>query len=567
MDTPTPHQRLGLEFTERMCGFLVPGPGGDFGEMEARKPPAAVPFEFTVNVSTDDLDRMIEGPGHEAQITGAVTAPSLSGTPMTLSASVFTLFDEDPDRVETRTMGYRLRMEGSEGRKLFLKGFKYIREENMLHVWHDTTTLYITLHEGVDASGPVVGRGILHIEPADFLRELTTLKVTNAADKSEQLGGMARFGSSFAGVLWRHYGGIFVGPTAFDPEAKPRLKRPLRAKPPEFHPFRTEDGLVLQLTRYNGGGKGPVIVSPGLGVSSLIFSIDTIGTNLLEFLFERGYDVWLLDFRTSIALGTAGGQWDGDQVARYDYPGAVAKVREVTGAESVQFVVHCWGASTFFMAMLAGLKGVRSFVSSQIGAHFHSPVDVNLKTGLHVPQIFDALGVKSLDAYASTTESWWEKLYDQALKMPALLFAQGRCTSATCHRITFMYASLYCHEQLNEATHENLHELFGVGNMRSFEHIAAVGRAGHLVDFSGGDVYLPHLERLNLPIAWVHGGENHCFLPKGTEETFELLCSRFDPAQYSRHVIPGYGHIDCIFGKNASVDVFPHIVAHLDKTN
>ena len=35
---------------------------------------------------------------------------------------------------------------------------------------------------------------------------------------------------------------------------------------------------------------------------------------------------------------------------------------------------------------------------------------------------------------------------------------------------------------------------------------------------------------------------------------------------YKRHVIPGYGHIDCIFGKNAVNDVFPFVLEHLEAT-
>ncbi len=34
---------------------------------------------------------------------------------------------------------------------------------------------------------------------------------------------------------------------------------------------------------------------------------------------------------------------------------------------------------------------------------------------------------------------------------------------------------------------------------------------------------------------------------------------------YERHVIPEYGHIDCIFGKNAYIDVYPFILKHLNK--
>jgi cholesterol oxidase len=31
-------------------------------------------------------------------------------------------------------------------------------------------------------------------------------------------------------------------------------------------------------------------------------------------------------------------------------------------------------------------------------------------------------------------------------------------------------------------------------------------------------------------------------------------------------VIPGYGHIDCIYGKNAVNDVFPLMLSHLEDT-
>jgi cholesterol oxidase len=43
-----------------------------------------------------------------------------------------------------------------------------------------------------------------------------------------------------------------------------------------------------------------------------------------------------------------------------------------------------------------------------------------------------------------------------------------------------------------------------------------------------------------------------------------MLRSRFPEQPYERHLIPGYGHIDCMFGKNAPVDVYPVIVQYLN---
>jgi len=204
---------------------------------------------------------------------------------------------------------------------------------------------------------------------------MTTMQVLNANSVEQRLKSAARFGQFFAGTLYESYGGIFARPTAFDPDAPPRKRRPLRVGAPVVYPFLAEDGVPLRLTRYQGGTKGPVILSHGLGVSSLIFSLDTVDTNMLEYLYANGYDVWLLDYRASIALPEqAALQASGDDVALNDYPAAVNQVRAITGAPDVQMAVHCWGSTTFFMAMLAGLQGVRSVVASQIATYVRTPV-------------------------------------------------------------------------------------------------------------------------------------------------------------------------------------------------
>ncbi|WP_222115837.1 hypothetical protein [Chromobacterium vaccinii] len=203
---------------------------------------------------------------------------------------------------------------------------------------------------------------------------------------------------------------------------------------------------------------------------------------------------------------------------------------------------------------------------SQIAADIVVPAATQVKTGLHLPTVLDKLGVQSLTAYTASDSNWFEKLYDTALKGYALAEAQGYCNNPVCHRITFMYAPLYRHETLNETLHDNLHELFGVANMRTMEHLARMCREGRLVSFDGDDIYMPHFERLQLPILFISGERNECYLPESTERTYDKLVQRFGPERYSRLVVPGYGHIDCMFGKNAAADVYPAIVAHLDKT-
>lgn len=561
---------IGVQFTETMTGFFSKGvTDGSYTLGEERGRAEGSSFQFTLTVTADDLDKLIHDADHPGRMVGTVVAPALSSDPLTATDGIFSLFTVDPDQVNARKMGYRMKLSAEDGRVYYCVGFKQAHNDRGFDLWADTTTLYITVHDGGSDAAPVLGRGVLHILPADFMRQLTTVRALNAPNAAARLKAIAEFGKYFSGALLGVFGGIAAPDSAFNPDAPPRKKRPLRVGAPEVHSFTTQDGVTLRLTRYRGGAKGPVMLSHGLGVNSLIFSIDTIETNLLEYLFGHGYDVWLLDFRASIDLPSSQTQFSGDEVALYDYPAAVAKVREITGAESIQAVVHCHGSSTFFMAMLAGLQGVRSIVASQIATHTVGAFMTKLKTGLHVPELLEKLGVKSLNAYVDAHADWKDRLFNAALKLYPVEFEE-RSTSPVDHRITFMYGPLYEHDQLNTATFDALHEMFGVANIRSFEHIALNARVGHVVAFDGEETYMPHLDRLAIPITFIHGEENATFLPKSTELTFNALREANDPdgkkRLYNRYVIPNYGHIDCIFGKNASRDVYPLILKHLEST-
>ena len=553
----------GIQFTETMKGFFSAKVKDNYERGAAQGKLDDSSYQFTLTIVSEDVEKMLSSPEHEARMIGTAEAPALSSKPLTITNGRFNLFTIDPTQVDTRNMRYRMTMTAEDGKAFYFEGVKIIQPSALANLWPATTTLYITIFDGPDAASPVLGKGILKISPSDFRRQLGTMKVINATSTQQRLATLDRFGRSFAGVLLNTYGGVFARDALFNPDAPARKKRPLRVSAPEVYFFKTADGVDLRLTRFKGGNRGPVILCHGLGVSSLIFSIDTIETNLLEYLFAQRFDVWLLDFRASIELPASKTQFTADDVAKKDYPAAVAKVQELAGSKTVQMVVHCYGSTTFTMAMLAGLQGVRSAVCSQISTHIVPPALNRIRTGLHLPDFLDRLGVKSLTAYVDTHADWHSRLYDEALKFYP---KPEKCDNPVCHRITFMYAPLYRHEQLNEATHLALHEMFGVANVRAFEGLALMTREGHVVSADGANDYLPHLERMAIPIAFIHGEQNECFLPKSTEITYDLLCQQNGKNLYARHVIPGYGHIDCIYGKNAVVDVFPRILDHLIAT-
>lgn len=568
--TPLPVEKpqMGLQFTETMKGFFSKGVTDNYQQGFDQGKAQRSPFEFTLTVKSENLNDMLENYQHQATMIGSVKAPALATDPLTVTDGTFNLFVFDPDRVGARQMLYQMVMVAESGQKYFMSGFKEVKDDPGLDLWHDTTTLFITVHEGESEQSPVLGKGILHIHPTDFLRQMTTMAISNAPNPVVKLEALARFGLFFAGTLFEVYGGVLARPAVFAPDAPPRVKRPLRVGAPEVYPFKSRDGVDIRLTRYQSpqadGSKLPVMLCHGLGVSSLIFAIDTLETTLLEYLYAAGYDVWLLDYRSSILLPASKLQFSADDIALNDYPAAVDQVRAITGAAQVDMVVHCYGATTFFMAMLRGLQGVRSAVCSQIATHMKVPPFNALKSGLHVPEVLDALGVQRLTTDAKPDEAWWEKLIDDALRLFPVDAGEGD-SNPVSRRISFLYGQLYEITQLNTATYNALHEMFGVAVIDAFDHLAMMVRAGHLVDFHNQEVYLTdaNWKHLAIPITFIHGAKNQCWLPESTALTLELLEQHNPGVRYARHVIPDYGHIDCIFGKDAARDVYPYILEHL----
>ncbi|MEK7793780.1 MAG: alpha/beta fold hydrolase, partial [Candidatus Hydrogenedentota bacterium] len=414
--SPAALRKMGLQFTEKMHGYFSTIVKDDFKAAAAQGKQGDSRFEFVLTIVSQDLDDMLSNPAHSARMIGTATANALSPDPLTVTDGEFHLFTVDADAVNTRRMTYRMKLTATNGEVYTFDGFKIVHSDVAgLDAWADTTTLYVTVSQGDGATAQVVGKGVLTLSPADLLVQLGTIQVNYAPSAAKRLEAIAKFGRFFSSVLFDTYGGVMARDSVFDPSVPPRTKRPLRVPTPEVYPFQTGDGVTLRLTRYHGGNKGPVMVVHGLGVSSLIFAIDTIDSNLVEYLCAHGYDVWCLDFRASIDLPASNAQFSADDIAQYDHSAAVETIRAITGADTIQAVVHCFGSTTFFMAMLKGLTGIRSFVCSQVATHVKAPALTRLKAGLHLPEFLDAVGVKSLSAYTDTHADWQNSLLNAAL--------------------------------------------------------------------------------------------------------------------------------------------------------
>jgi cholesterol oxidase len=248
-----------------------------------------------------------------------------------------------------------------------------------------------------------------------------------------------------------------------------------------------------------------------------------------------------------------------DDVATLDWPAAVRTVCSATGSRDVEVIAHCMGSMTLLMALLSGLQNVRFGICSAVGFYPMAPALTRLKAILRLPQVVKIFTGLMTTHYDGTLV---DKLVDAAL-----LFypTNERCSSPVCRRIEGIYGNVFHHDNLNEATHEAIDEMFGVGNVTSFEHILKIFEVGRLVSHEGSDVYIPHVSSLKTPITFVHGEKSGMFNIEGTKRTFDELCQVNGPEHYRMITLPEYAHMDVFIGKNSAKDVFPLLVQELDK--
>jgi cholesterol oxidase len=565
----------GLKFGESMTGWFSTRVGDrdyqsgwDRGRVDGSR------LEADLTITFDDLDELLRNAACPGHLDGTLRAPTLSPYALTVTDGEFRLFEPDPDHVETWNMRYRLRLASDEGRPYRFEGVKVIHDDPGFDAWADMTTLFVRILDDRDVA---LGAGILRVSAVDLMRELRTLRVLREANPLKRGRYLWRFLRMFAGRLRHTYGlldeeGRFWGTRVTTREpVEPKLgRRPSLVTWCDGRGRWHDDGrrpgsdAWLQLTRFEGGPKGPVMLAPGFAMAARSFAMTTNNTNLVAYLLDHQYDVWLFDYRSSIELPSARTEFTFDDIAREDWPVAVREVLRRTRSEAkgVQVVGHCAGSVTFLMAMLAGLTGVRSAVCSQFTMHPRTSWFVRTKVRVPIPPLLRAYGVRTVSP--DTERTWRNMALDVALAVIPIPRGE-RCGSALCRWVNLMYGMTHRHAQLNDATHRALVQSFGVGNVRTIEHLALIMRRGLAVDHSGENVYMAHPHRLAIPIHFLAGKQNHLFLPSSTEQTLQWLTTQNSPASlYTSTELRDYAHLDCFVGPHAEDDVFPVILQHLD---
>jgi cholesterol oxidase len=200
---PDAEDGTSLSFTEEMRGTCTPLTGA--GTPETAVQGLEEPLSFRLTITAGDVERFLDNPEHSARAEGWIDAAILGGRRQ-IQRGWFNLFAPDgaPDR---RLMRYRLQFADAAGQPRTLSGQKDIFHGDPTRIWPDTSTLYFVLLDGYVADGEddqarTLATGTLRLSPAEFARELTTIRV----DGPHRVDTAERFGQFFCGQLWDVYG-------------------------------------------------------------------------------------------------------------------------------------------------------------------------------------------------------------------------------------------------------------------------------------------------------------------------------------------------------------------------
>lgn len=190
----------GITFRETMAGSFTlgqtdPAQGATLGAS------AGTQLAMHATVQIDDIDRFVSDPQHQAGLSGTIDFGPF-GSGLVAARGVFGLFSPSDDPNLTY-MVYELAFE-HQGQPYYLAGKKHVQLGSPLRLWGETTTLYTTLHQGSDCSGPVVGAGVLSLGAGALMSLLGTLRGSGSST-GQRIGAVFRFFRYFSGELVRTY--------------------------------------------------------------------------------------------------------------------------------------------------------------------------------------------------------------------------------------------------------------------------------------------------------------------------------------------------------------------------
>ncbi|KAI0169676.1 FAD/NAD(P)-binding domain-containing protein [Hypoxylon sp. FL1284] len=600
---------VGFGFTEVMSGFIHRDRGLKRDNVETYELAARTAkslsetARFFLSVQSFNLRSVIHDPSHRAMLTGTFVCPTIPGSPFMVRRGEFNLFLLDRKAPGTRNLTYDFDMHGINGKKLHFHGYKVVDSSVALsvsHFWRSTSTLYVTITEPIppaersakDADecgllGEVVAKGIMHIQPKDFLSEVMTLTPTGS-----NIFKRVKSAGNFLTFFTRKSMSLLLAPlTPLQYPSQTYSGFVNNTPPTHSYKIKASDGVITTLHMWEPTNKGietkNLFMVPGASVDHQIFALPTIRYNAVNYFRRAGYRIFVSVHRIGMLM-VAQNKWTTFDV-RLDLKACLEKIRKDFSEpglepEATYTIAHCMGSVALAAGLLDGTipaGWIKGLSCSQV---FMNPMwsTVNrLKIrGLPVggDRLYRLVGGEWFSFSTGRNDSRAQRGLNEALRLLPVA-RREICNNACCHRVTLALGRCWNHHNLNEATHRQIDRFFGGVTMTLMHLLMKQGYEGHVM--GNGPLFEAldspeNVRRLkDLPVLLFVGGDNAVLSAESTERTYDVLTSAFgtgDDAgpgggglRYRRRVVPGYGHLDCWMGRNAWKDVYPFVREEVDR--
>jgi pimeloyl-ACP methyl ester carboxylesterase len=368
----------------------------------------------------------------------------------------------------------------------------------------------------------------------------------------------------------------------------------------------------------------PVLLLHGASANHRTFITPKADGGIATWLAMHNFDPWLLDWRGSGlvlddtrnegSLKKRSDDYNFNDAAEHDVGAAIKAIRVHHKTAKIAAIGFCMGGGVLAEAIALGCVTADDLdyvVLMTLGLFYEVPIDGRLKSEDRTLERLESRASKKppflyVDPRVASSKldlraPWPEDLDDLYKEWPAGLkshdegvgdnAAPGVGASGLaggskalldpvthmCNRVSFMYGMPYQHGNLVDEIHETsppcLPELFGAIPLHMYIHGAKNIRAGRATFYKAGtrsdDLFVSDAARERFKrltkVTLITGALNRLWHRDSIDRMYEWLRrgQLRDSDQILKHVIPGYGHQDLLWGKCSPKDVFPKILKAL----
>ena len=358
-------------------------------------------------------------------------------------------------------------------------------------------------------------------------------------------------------------------------------------------PSPDEPTITLQLHRYDeaasDGDRQPVLLVHGASANHGTFTV--LPTSLAPWLFDNGFDPWLLDWRGSSLvtddplnarlLLSHGDHFTFNAAAEFDVPAAIARMRAMGVSGPIAIVGHCMGAGIVSESIALGHledAGIHRVVLSTLGLFYETSIDSRLKSedrvlerltrsaspvGLIDPRMERPFLCAFPPELETIYRNWPGRPFHEETPIPP--------ADEMCNRLRFMYGMPYLHGRMNQTIHAStpseLLRQFGGIPLHMYIHAARNIRQGHATFYdrsrSNDDDFVSdkargHFAQLE-SLTLITGDLNRLWHRNSIDLMYEWLCR--ESPQFAKRVkkvvLPDYGHQDLLWSDSSPEEIFP----------